>query len=190
MSRAESTSRQRQLPMCFRAHKKLVLVFLDVLCSYIFRYLFVWFDIRFSWFPDPGRFAARSLICKSPFGRFTTCHKEGPACGRIPYDLRAHQRASSFFFMSAATYSPTFAVPSAVSVLTVVFGMGTGVSPIRIATDNVHLKVFSMTSKRLLAGVFDWSFENLPRTSLKATRVLRAERYARTGRDCESCIAA
>ena len=70
-----------------------------------------WFDIRFSWFTNLASIRPYLYICKSPFGHFT-------------------------FLMSAATYSPTFAVPSAVSVLTVVFGMGTGVSPIRIATDN------------------------------------------------------
>ncbi len=43
-----------------------------------------------------------------------------------------------FFFSLAAAYSPTLcAVPSAARVLTVVFGMGTGVSPGRIAARNV-----------------------------------------------------
>ena len=41
------------------------------------------------------------------------------------------------FFNLAAAYSPTLcAVPSAARVLTVVFGMGTGVSPGRIAARN------------------------------------------------------
>ena len=60
--------------------------------------------------------------------------------------------------MSAATYSPTFAVPSAVSVLTVVFGMGTGVSPIRIATDN---DVVHFVNKSQVSYAFDASASHL-----------------------------
>ena len=33
-------------------------------------------------------------LTETMFSSFDYCHKEGPTCGRIPYDLRTHQRAT------------------------------------------------------------------------------------------------
>ena len=86
--------------------------------------------------PDIGRYQIYVKASGHPFRILPLVTRRDPLAGG---SLMTYAHISALplsFFMSAATYSPTFAVPSAVSVLTVVFGMGTGVSPIRIATDN------------------------------------------------------
>ena len=50
------------------------------------------------------------------------------------------------------SHTVSSAVPSAGQVLTVVFGMGTGVSPVRIATRNIRYAVASAQALRKVVG--------------------------------------
>ena len=59
--------------------------------------------------------------------------------------VRSNQLSYKPFFQSGShllSHAVSSIVSSAASVLTIVFGMGTGVSPKRIATGNVVIKFF------------------------------------------------
>ena len=68
----------------------------------------------------------------------------------IPYDAGSH----------LLSHTVSSAVPSAAWVLTIVFGMGTGVSPKRIATRNIQLSIFARAAFSLAQFRFASSRES------------------------------
>ena len=117
-----------------------LLVYLfDIWYIYIFFNVLWWAQMESNHRPHAYQACALTSWAISPQWRWRDSNSRPPACkaGALPTEL--HPRRSGIHLLSHTVSS---AVPSASWVLTVVFGMGTGVSPKRIDARNIVIQLW------------------------------------------------